>query len=66
NSVVDYALNVPPGDYRLVLDTDEPRFGGQGRIAPGQRYFTEPTASADTHSLKFYLPCRTAIVIEKL
>ncbi|MCP4377627.1 MAG: 1,4-alpha-glucan-branching enzyme, partial [bacterium] len=41
NSVVDYALDVPPGDYRLVLDTDEPRFGGQGRIAPGQRYFTE-------------------------
>jgi len=67
NSVVDYALKVDPGEYRLILDTDEPRFGGQGRLEADQRYFTSPAAEdPNTHHLKFYLPCRTAMVIEKM
>jgi 1,4-alpha-glucan branching enzyme len=67
NSVVDYPLNVPPGEYRLVLDTDESRFGGQGRLEADQRYLTQPSPDdSNVHRLKFYLPCRAAMVIEKL
>jgi 1,4-alpha-glucan branching enzyme len=66
NSVVDYTLNVEPGEYRLVLDTDELRFGGQGRLQAHQRYLTHPAADNDAHGVKFYLPCRTALVMEKM
>ena len=67
NSVVDYAIEVDPGEYRLVLDTDEPQFGGQGRLHADQRYFTHPADdNPDVHRLKFYLPCRTALVLEKV
>ena len=66
DSVVDYPLEVAPGEYRLVLDTDEPRFGGQGRLAGDQRYFTQLSGEGDVHRLKFYLPCRTALVMEKV
>ncbi len=67
NSVVDYALKIEPGEYRLILDTDEPRFGGQGRLHSDQRYFTQPSdEDLDAYSIQFYLPCRTAMVIEKL
>jgi 1,4-alpha-glucan branching enzyme len=66
--VVDHALDVPPGEYRLVLDTDELRFGGQGRLTADQRYFTEPVTGGEgeVHRLRFYLPCRTALVMEKM
>ncbi|MBT3200569.1 MAG: 1,4-alpha-glucan-branching enzyme [Phycisphaerales bacterium] len=67
NSVVDYSLNVPPGEYRLVMDTDERRFGGQGRLEADQRYFTQQSADdPNTNRLKLYLPCRTALVMEKV
>jgi len=67
NSVVDYALDVAPGEYRLILDTDEPRFGGQGRLVADQRYLSEPvTGGGEAHRLQFYLPCRTALVMEKV
>jgi len=65
-SAVDYGLAVEPGTYRLVLDTDEPRFGGQGRLAAGQEYFTHPAeeGGGQVHRLQFYLPCRSALVME--
>jgi len=67
-SAVDYGLAVEPGTYRLVLDTDEPRFGGQGRLAADQQYFTHPADQGDgqVHRLQFYLPCRSALVMEKV
>jgi 1,4-alpha-glucan branching enzyme len=66
-SFVDYPLEMPVGGYRLVLDTDEPRFGGQGRLAPGQRYETDALLEGDTrkHTAHFYLPSRTALILEK-
>lgn len=67
-SVKDYGVEVPPGEYELVMDTDEARFGGQGRITAGQRYFT--TAVRDRNMarnfIKFYLPCRTAMVLRRV
>jgi 1,4-alpha-glucan branching enzyme len=67
SSVVDYSLKVDPGEYRLILDTDESRFGGQGRLDADQRYFSQPSAEdPDVHNIQLYLPCRAAMVIEKL
>ncbi|MBN1671967.1 MAG: alpha amylase C-terminal domain-containing protein [Kiritimatiellae bacterium] len=64
-SVSDYPVEVPPGEYALVLDTDAAEFGGHGRVAPGQRYFTLPVTAAGSvrHCVHLYLPCRTALVL---
>jgi len=61
----DYAVLVPPGRYRGVLDTDERRFGGQGRMAPNQEYpvATEMRGAERCLIIRVYLPCRTALVL---
>ena len=66
-SHVDYPVEILPGDYHLVLDTDDGRFGGHGRIEPGQVY---PTSARTENSVKrdyvhLYLPARTAVVLKR-
>jgi 1,4-alpha-glucan branching enzyme len=67
-SFTDYAIEVPPGKYILMLDTDESRFGGQNRLVPQQAYFTCPEFIEGSTRLciKVYLPCRSAMVLKKL
>jgi len=70
-SHTDYPVRLPAGDYRLVLDSDAEAFGGFGRLAAGQRYFTRPAGSrveggagvaSDAHEALVYLPARVAMV----
>jgi 1,4-alpha-glucan branching enzyme len=65
-SLADYPLEVPPGEYGWVLDTDEKRFGGQGRIAADHKYPATPVVDGNVqrHFIRIYLPARTALVIE--
>jgi hypothetical protein len=59
---------VPPGGtYRLVLDSDEVRLGGQGRIAAGQVFHPQNVGLGDeiVQQIKLYLPARTALAIER-
>jgi len=67
-SVPNYGVEVVPGEYRSVLDSDEARFGGQGRIAPDQRYVTEEDTweGRTRHRIHLYLPARTALVLERV
>ncbi len=63
-----YGIMVPPGTkWKHLFDTDEERFGGQGKIAPGQEYV--PALVEDRGELvqqtKLYLPARTAIVLKR-
>ena len=69
-SFTDYGVLVPPATkWRHFFDTDEVRFGGQGRIQAGAPY--EPTLVHDANhnelvqQIKLYLPARTAIVMRK-
>jgi 1,4-alpha-glucan branching enzyme len=66
-SFFDYRVDGPPGRYRLILDTDQSRFGGHDRVAPDQEFFTvsEGPSCPDRHRLSLYLPSRTALVLEK-
>jgi len=50
-----------------VMDSDESRFGGHDRIAPGQRFIASPVTDGATTRLmiKLYLPVRTAIVLQR-
>lgn len=59
-SVANYEFPVPmEGSYRLVLSSDDPTFGGQGRIDDRLVY------PAPAGRLRIYLPCRTMLVLEK-
>lgn len=41
NSYTDYKVGVDqPGKYKIVLDSDEEKFGGHKRLDPNTEYFT--------------------------
>ena len=70
-SFVDYGVLVPPASaWRHLFDTDERRFGGQGRIASGQTF--DPMLVYDeshrefVQQIRLYLPSRTAVVLTRV
>jgi len=66
-SFTDYGFLVPPGKYRIVLNTDDPAFGGFGLIDDSVEHLTMYDAlyaSETKEWLKLYLPARTAIVLQ--
>jgi len=65
-SFVDYRIPLAASKYKVVLNTDEERFGGQNRIDNQMIYATIPAeGSTDQQYLSLYLPARTAIVLKK-
>ena len=63
-SFSDCCFEALPGEYELVLDSDSSAFGGFGRIAYPQKYYT--IASDGKIVLSLYLPSRTGIVLRKI
>ena len=67
-SIPDYELPVrEKGKYRLVLSTDEERFGGLKRQEIGGEYFSFDVENEDgttTSKIKIYNTSRTAMVFE--
>ncbi len=61
----DYPIEVDPGEYRMILDSDAPEYGGHGRLRRDQRHFTAFVKAGETirHALSLYLPTRTALVL---
>ena len=53
-----------PGDYRVLLSTDEARFGGQDRVSTTQIYTAQRQPDGRT-GFFVYLPSRTAVVLKK-
>ena len=67
-SFTGYGIRVPgKGRYRLVLDSDEVAFGGEGRLAPRQVFTTDTITveGARAHFIRLYLPARTALILCK-
>ena len=67
-SFADYGILVPPATaWRQVMDSDEERFGGQGRIAHGTLHRPELVRHAGefVQQIKLYLPARTAVVLSR-
>ncbi|MCE5284529.1 MAG: alpha amylase C-terminal domain-containing protein [Pelosinus sp.] len=55
------------GRFQVVLDTDEFRFGGQGRIAHDPVYQTNNLPDfPDYKGIAIYTPSRTAMVLKKI
>jgi 1,4-alpha-glucan branching enzyme len=67
NSFTDYGIEVIPGSYQLVLDSDSENYGGHARITPDQLFVPQPTPEGNLlrYLLKLYLPSRTAIVLKR-
>lgn len=66
-SYPDYAITTIAGKYNLILNTDSPQFDGHGIVSEPQEYFTNSysVGSEVNHELKIYLPCRSALVMER-
>ncbi len=63
-SFTDYQIGVPEaGTYKVVLDSDRSCFGGHNRVVQDTLYFSSAGSfNGRDHSIKIYLPCRTALV----
>ncbi len=66
-SFFNYTVNVPPGKYKIILNTDDKKFGGFERIDTSITYVAEKPVKLSLPSfLKIYLPCRIGLVLEKI
>jgi len=67
-SLTNYPVDLEPGEYQLILDSDAVEFGGHGRVQPRQVYFTHPEPGPDgriRHCATLYLPTRSALVLKR-
>jgi 1,4-alpha-glucan branching enzyme len=67
-SFADYSIEVLPGRYEWVFDSDEPRFGGHGRISPNQVHVPLPVLENGSvrYLLRLYLPSATGLVLRRV
>jgi len=66
-SFTDYRVGVEEGgEYRIVLSSDERRFGGFDNIMLDSKFFTSPMEwNGRKNFLQVYIPSRTCIVLAK-
>jgi len=65
NSIPGYRFPVPkPGEYHLILNSDDRQFGGHGRIEDSTRFITQSEGA--THYLTIYNTNRTALVFKRV
>lgn len=66
-SHVDYALELPRGIYHVVLDSDNPRFGGYGHVDDSVLHHSHciDKSGQERCQVKLYLPARTALVLKR-
>jgi len=66
-SHTDYRFEVPPGRYKIILDSDDSKYGGHGRLRKDQGHFAIPEKKDGQlrHTISLYLPTRTAIVLQR-
>lgn len=67
-SIMDYEMPVPmAGHYKIILNSDDPEFGGFDRIDPGVEYHSLTRVNEDGshyHFLRIYNVSRSALVFE--
>jgi 1,4-alpha-glucan branching enzyme len=66
NSYFGYEFDAPPAKYTMVLNTDDPKYGGYDRLKPSnQEHFTvvKSVFGVKRNRLSLYIPARCAIVL---
>lgn len=67
NSVPDYEFMVPePGKYRIILNSDNPEFGGHGRVDETLDYFSITNPTSGAAYLSIYNVNRTVLVFKRV
>nr|XP_023024879.1 1,4-alpha-glucan-branching enzyme [Leptinotarsa decemlineata] len=66
-SFADYRVGIEvPGEYQIVLSSDDKIFGGFDRINKSVTFFTHPEEFAGRRNyIQVYIPSRTAILLAK-
>lgn len=64
-SFTDYRVGVDvPGKYKVVLNSDDKRFGGHERVDNKSEYFTTPMEwNGRKNWVQVYTPSRTVLVL---
>jgi len=64
-SYTDYRVGVEePGEYKVVLSSDEKKFGGYDNIDVTSKYFTNPMEwNGRRNFVQVYIPSRTCLVL---
>ena len=68
-SFTDYGFLVPKGSYEVILNTDNPSYGGNGLTDDTIRHFTKYDVLYEKYNkewLLLYVPARTAMVLRKV
>ncbi len=67
-SYTDYGIQINPGKFRVLLNTDSPDYGGFDRVDENLTYYSERggLSLSSPHYFKGYFPSRTAIVYKRL
>ena len=66
-SFTDYGIQSGPGKFRVVLNTDNPAYGGKGNVDEHLTYFARNHDKHSTmHYLMLYIPSRSALVLKKI
>jgi 1,4-alpha-glucan branching enzyme len=66
-SFTEYGIQVHPRKYKIVLNTDNPGYGGAGHVDETITYLTQSGSKINSpHYLKLYIPSRTALVLKRL
>lgn len=67
-SIPDYRMPVPmAGKYKIILNTDDAKFGGFGRVDKDSEFFSFTETSPEGHQyhfIKIYCVSRSAIVLQ--
>lgn len=67
-SYTDYGFLVPQGEYTIILNSDNAKYGGNGLVDENMNYHTQPDGESDLESkewLRLYLPARSALVLKR-
>jgi 1,4-alpha-glucan branching enzyme len=67
-SYTDYGIQISPGKFRIVLNTDSPDYGGFDRVDENLTYFCDRGGMglSSPHYFRGYFPSRTAIVYRRI
>jgi len=66
-SFTDYGLAVGSGKFRIVLNTDNPAFGGNGLVDESLTYFARGGSKLSSAVyLLLYIPSRTGLVLQRI
>lgn len=65
-SLPDYEFYVPEsGKYKIILNSDAPKFGGHNRVDDAIEYPTQFNEQEGRHYLKVYVPNRAVLVFKQ-